>query len=894
MLGWLIVIGLLYLSLLFAGAWFFEQKISSGRMRQLGPYIYALSLAVFCTAWTFYGSIGRVISSGLDFMLVYLGPTVMMLLWWHLGRKLIRIKKTQGIGSLADFISGRYGKSAGLGMMVALLCMVGVLPYISLQIKAVSESFSFLAGIPMGDRSGWRSVFTDPGLYVTVIMAGFTILFGTRYIQVNKPRNGLIATIAVESLIKLLAFGIIGVLSVSWLSDNFSENEVAINGFMQQLPQSSGFDWMSILLVSSLAVFLLPRQFQMGVVEGSNENNLRKATWLFPLYMLVITLFVLPLAISGNLVNPGGNPDYYILSFTNMQGPGWSLLAFVGGLSAATSMLIVSTLALGNMLSTYVLVPRLSFREGVPLARKILITRRWSIGLIMLLAYAYYHYLSYNVQLVSIGITSFVAVAQFAPAFFGALFWKDGKQKGAKYSIGAGFVVWFYFLVLPSLFSGTDLENQWWMATAVANAIGLSTLSAGVFFSLSLNVITYTWFSINTEAGTTEANQAELYVEALRFSNSETPGLYRGTAPFPDIKSLLIRFLGNRRTEQVLDRYARLNNIDWKSNPRADSRVITYAERLLSEVIGPASARIMINRVVQQEEISVQELVQILQESQRVMELNQELRDKSEELRRAGLHLKTANTRLQEFSDLKDEFLYTVTHELRTPLTSIRAQAEIIMDDELMAEEDRSMFLDNIIKDCDRLTRLISNVLDLEKFESGSQKLILGRTDLNELIRGVTHNFQSLARQRNIDFEVDVSAPLPITYADNDRITQVVTNLLSNAFKYCDGVEGKVLLTAYVLDTAIKINITDNGSGIPEADRELVFDKFYQVRNQTRRKPSGSGLGLAICKNIVQMHRGNIWIEEGAGESGTRVSFTLPIYRNPDLVKTYEENTDRG
>jgi signal transduction histidine kinase/Na+/proline symporter len=880
MLWALIFIAITYLGFLFGAAWLFDRPQAQALNKKWAPYLYSLSLAVFCTAWTFYGSIGRAINSGLDFLLVYLGPTLVMLLWWPLGRKLLFIKKTQGISTLADFFAGRYGKDMRLGRLMTLLCLVGIIPYLSLQIKAISESFIFLGNLPEAKST---PILADPGFYITLIMAFFTMVFGTRYIQANKPKSGLIATIAAESIVKLLAFMLVGAAAAYTIYTQ-AELSLMVSQLAKLPPSYEGGEWMAILLVSGLAFLLLPRQFQMGVVENNSEENIKKSLYLFPLYLLLMNVFVLPIALGGMVLSPQANSDYFILSFTQAtSGNSMAALAFLGGLSAATSMIIVSTLALGNMLSTYLFVPQLTRGYGTHLARKILYAKRFAIALILLLAYGYYHYLSPNSQLVSLGMVSFVAMAQFAPAFLGGMYWRHGSRRAASWSLAAGFGIWFYFLVFPDLLATfpalNALGTQWWSPLAVANKMGYSLLAAAAFSSLTVNTLVYWSVSYSGTKSISEQNQAALYVEAFKYRKySEAPNIYQGSAAFPDVKSLLIKFLGNARTEKVLDRYARINNINWETEAVADSRMISFAERLLSEAIGPASAKIMIGSVVQREELSLAEVVDILQESQKVLELNKELNQRTKQLKQATLELEKMNAKLIDYGNLKDEFLYTVTHELRTPLTAIKMQSEIMHDHEEMSAKDQRQFLNNIIDDCDRLTRLISNVLDLEKFESGSQKLTLQRINLNQLITQVSQGFKARALKDEVDFKVDISVPLPYTFVDVDRIAQVLTNLLGNAFKYRQKQKGKIRLTAYVLNEAIKINITDNGHGIPKKDWALVFDKFYQVRNQTRKKPSGSGLGLAISKNIVQMHGGKIWVEANPKEPGTRVCFTLPLY----------------
>jgi signal transduction histidine kinase len=884
MIAWLSIVSFAYLGLLFLMAGYFEKRIPEGRLKKYWPYVYPLSLAVYCTGWTYYGSVGRAVTHGMDFLLIYLGPTLAMFLWWQMTRKLIIIKNREGIGSLADFISSRYGKSAFLGKLITILCIVAVLPYISLQIKSVSESFTVLTGL---DEIYSKGFFTNPGFYVTLTMCLFTILYGTRYIRSSGPKPGLIATIAVESLIKLAAFLAVGIAALIFLLNaDFSATQV-----FEPLGNSLGneSEWTGLLLVSFLAMFLLPRQFHMGVVEVSQVKNTRKAIWLFPLYLFLINLFVVPLAAAGSFALPGLNPDYYTITFASFIGGGTlAIPAFIGGLSAAGSMIIVSTLALGNMLSTWFFIPNLKSSDSPNVAKRILIIRRLSIVGILILAYGYYQVMAIGFNLVSIGVISFIAVSQFAPAFFGGLFWRGANKNGAVAGTLVGFTIWAVFFVLPAFANDGVFHDA---SQLVANLLGVSVMTAGISISLLLNAIVFGMVSSFTSIDKLEASQAKIFIAAM--DESYEGSTYRGTALFPDIKSVLIKFLGNKTTAEVLDRYARLNRIDWDEQLTVDSKTVVFAERLLSEAIGPASARIVISNIAQEEEISADHVVNILEESQKVIELNRELESKSNELKRATAELTAANAKLMEFSDLKDEFLYTVAHELRTPLTSIRMQAEIIHDDETMPQADREVFLQNVISDCDRLTRLISNVLDLEKYESGSQRLQLRKVNLKVLLEECALGILPLIHRRKVKFEMEIPEKLPSTYLDVDKIKQVITNLLGNAIKFCDPIEGKILLRVERKKDALTVRILDNGFGIAKEEREVVFDKFYQVKNQTRKKPAGSGLGLAISQNVVRMHKGDIWIEEGIDNKGAAICFTLPLYTIKNKL-LHAQDLDRG
>jgi signal transduction histidine kinase len=495
----------------------------------------------------------------------------------------------------------------------------------------------------------------------------------------------------------------------------------------------------------------------------------------------------------------------------------------------------------------------------------------------------------------SIGIISFIAVAQLAPALMGGIYWKKATSKGAWAGILGGVIIWFYTLILPAFSS--DMGSDFWVnPTNIVQIQELSPTSNAIIFSLLVNLGLFAGVSLYTSVTPQEKAQAELFVDVFKFAN-EQPNSYQSSVHFPSLKSLLIQFLGGKRTEEVLDRYARMHQIDWKVNPQADSRVIAYAERLLTEAIGPASARIMIASVVQEEVLSMQEVVSMLQESQEVLLLNKQLKSQSMQLQKLTSDLQRANDQLKAMGLLKDDFLYTVTHELRTPLTSIRAQAEILLDTDDITDEERNFFLSTIVKDCERLTRLITDVLDLEKFESGNQKMNLTFEQLSDLVQEAINSTQNLIKTKSIELKVDMPKNLPNTYLDRDRIIQVLVNLLSNAIKFCDAKEGKIGVSVYQIDNRLKVNVLDNGQGINPDQETRIFEKFYQVQDQLRLKPTGTGLGLAICKNIITHHLGSIYVKRVP--EGTRFSFEIPIFNSLQHFKNAYENTlqkdfDRG
>ncbi|MDQ2770327.1 MAG: sensor histidine kinase [Bacteroidota bacterium] len=917
-----------YLALLFGVAYAAERRSAARKSLVSNPYVYALSMAVYCTAWTYYGSVGRAAHNGLQFVGIYLGPTLLAPAMWLVLRKIIRVSRQQRLTSIADFISARYGKSAGLGALVTVVCVLGIVPYIALQIKAIAASFVTLTG----SGAGVGGPAATTALYTTGALAVFTILFGVRSVEATERHEGIVLAVAVESVLKLVAFLVLGVFVTFGLFHGFTDvfDQAAAVPALRQLftlrgSGTGGAEWFTLLVLSMSAILLLPRQFQVAVVENVDENHLRKAMWLFPLYLIIINIFVLPIAFGGmlKLGHTGLDADTYVLALPLAAGHSWlALLTYLGGLSAASSMIIVETIALSVMMSNHLLMPLL---VRVPVARRAgqarwfaylgrvaLESRRLAVVLVLLLAYAYYAVVGRQLPLVNTGLVSFAAVAQFVPAVLGGLYWKGGTRRGATAGLLAGFAVWFFTLVLPTLVGPGRLPES--VLThglggiaalrpfALFGLKGLDYLSHGLFWSWLFNIGLYVGLSLAWPPTALELRQADVFVDVFtRRSLAEEVTGWQGQTPFPDVRALLLGFLGKKRTNQALRAFAErfpdampeaktaavstpetsihafTHSPIHALNEAADPRLLTYAEKLLAGSLGPASARILVASVAGAERISYDSVVGILRESQQLLEANRQLQKQSRQLQRLTDELRVAYDQLQALDHRKDEFLYTVTHELRTPLTSIRALAEILADNPDLEEAERQNFQHTISREAERLTRLISLVLDLEKFESGQATLDLAPVPVAGLVAEALDAVGQLLRDKHIAVHVDVPADLPDLPADRDRLMQVLVNLLSNAIKACraDGV-GRIAVLAWPAAEVLLLCIEDNGRGISPAVQHLIFDKFFQAQNQTTRKPEGTGLGLAISRKIVELHHGRIWVES-ALEQGARFFVELPL-----------------
>ncbi|PRX55232.1 sodium:solute symporter family transporter [Flagellimonas meridianipacifica] len=887
----LILIIVAYLAFLFFLAYWAERK-HRGKLVN-NPYIYVLSLAVYCTAWTYYGSVGIASQSGISFLTIYLGPVIAMPLWIVLMRKIIRISKQHKISSIADFISMRYGNNRPLGALVTVTCLLAIIPYISLQLKAVSETFALVSSNNSYISSG---ILDDSTFYIALLIAIFVAFFGTQSTDASLGKRGIMATVALESILKLVFFLAIGIFVVYFLFDGTTDvyQKASLTENFQKLSSfgglENGFNWMFTIFLSFFAIFLLPRQFHVAVVENQNINHLKKAIWLFPLYLLVFNVFVIFIAWAGNIKLPDTvNHDYYSLLLPIQEGNTFlTLLVFIGGFSAVISMIVVSTLALSTMVSNNVIIPYGFIKklvEGNPEenAKNIKNIRRIAIFILIIVAYFFYILFSNQLSLFSIGLISFVIIAQLAPSFFLGLFWRRGTAKAAKAGMAVGIMVVIYTLLLPIVADVISPDLQitdkglfgfsWLRPTQLFGLEYLTPESNAFLWSMSFNTIAFVGFSLMAKGNYRERNYAEMFVHNENYENlQEGAFVWKGEAYVADIRRLLNRFLGETRTKRALTIFNRKYNIS-EQEEKADARLINFSEKLLTGSIGSASAKILLASVSKEKPISLVEVLNILEENKETKATNKLLVEKSEELSQMASKLQLANDELLFQDKQKDEFLDTVAHELKTPITSIKAASEILEDDE-MPSELRQQFLKNISKDTDRLAKLIHDILDLEKLSSDRTELKIRSGKINKTIKKAINGIERIAEQRKVHVVFEESDYLEGMY-DEDRILQVLTNLLSNSLKFTDEEKGMIKVLLEEKEKEIAVVVEDNGRGIPEEDHNYIFEKFYQSKNQNTKKPQGSGFGLAICKQIVESHNGSIWADKTVTH-GARLVFTIP------------------
>ena len=891
----LILIIIIYLGILFYIAFLAEKNVKNKWANN--PYIYALSLAVYCSAWTYYGSVGIAANSGIDFITIYLGPVIAIPLWIVVMRKIIRISKQHKISSIADFISLRYGNHRFLGALITIIAILATIPYISLQLKAISETFKILTSVSeFIPKEG--NILNDSTFYIAVLLVVFATFYGTQKIDASEKHRGIVVSVAFESVLKLFFFLIIGAYVTFYLFDGTSDiyNKISQTENFNSLIKINGFEgafnWFFMISLSFMAIFLLPRQFQVSVVENSREKHLKQAIWVFPLYLLLFNIFVVYIAWGGKLTfDSSVNAEYYALLLPLHNNDIFlALLVFIGGFSAVISMVVVSTLALSTMISNNLVIPYTflkKFKEGYSAKniKYIKRIRRISISLIIIGSYAFYLNFTIEPSLFSIGLISFVIIVQLAPSFFIGLFWNRGSAKASIIGIIIGMLIVVYTLILPftieSFIGNKDFTDyglygiSYLKPYALFGIDFLSPPAHAFFWSIFFNVLSYLVISIIYIGDYRERNYAEMFVDSQNYSSLQDSALvWRGEAFVSDIKNILIKFLGEEKTERALNLFFMKYQLP-KNTQRADSRLINFSEKLLTGSIGNASAKILIASVVKEDEISLVEVLKILEESKEALARNKVLREKSKELTILANKLRYANEELRLNDRQKDEFLNTVAHELKTPITGIRAATELIHDDQdEMPIAIRQQFLKNILQDSDRLSRLIHNILDFEKLSTGSHELIIEKNSIKKTIDRAVAGIEHVAGKKHIKVKKINLVDFKFEY-DEDRITQVITNLLSNAVKFCDD-NGKIMISSILAGNFVEICVKDNGKGVASEDVQYIFDKFYQSKNQNTIKPEGSGLGLAICKQIIEKHNGSIYLKN-SNKTGASFVFKLPF-----------------
>lgn len=618
-------------------------RLPAGERGRASGLIYPLSLAIYCTSWTFFGSVGFATRTSVDFLAIYVGPILMIGLCTPLLRRVIHLAKSQNITSIADFIAARYGKSQAVAATVALIAIIGSVPYIALQLKAMASSLETI----LSEDQAFSSIpiIGDIALVVTLAMAVFAVLFGTRQTDATEHQHGLMLAVATESIVKLVAFIAAGAFVTFWM---FSPHELAERAMktpeavraIEYVPSIGNFLIMTLL--SFCAIMLLPRQFHVSVVENSTQAEVSRARWLFPLYLVAINLFVIPIAIAGLIIFPFGaaDSDMYVLALPiEGNAPLLSVGVFIGGLSAATAMVIVECVALSIMVSNDLVLPLVLPRTGEIRAGQkdfgdfLLKVRRFAIFAIMVMAYFYYRALG-NTQLVAIGLLSFAAIAQLAPAFFGGLFWRRATARGAMAGMLVGFAMWLYTLFVPSFLENSTAglmllqHGPFGIAALRPQALfgaDLTPLLHGVLWSLSLNILAYVVFSLAQAPSSIERLQADLFVPNTLAPIAPTFRRWRTAVTVQDIQSTVAQYLGPDRARHAFEAFSVVHHGNLDLSAPADFELLQHAERLIASSIGAPSSRLVMSLLLRKRTVSAEAALKLLDDSHAALHFNREI-----------------------------------------------------------------------------------------------------------------------------------------------------------------------------------------------------------------------------------------------------------------------------
>ncbi|CAJ1832253.1 NahK/ErcS family hybrid sensor histidine kinase/response regulator [Aeromonas salmonicida] len=1006
--GWLLIgLSLAYLGLLFLIAYVADK---SKRRRLKGqPLLYSLSLAVYCTSWTFFGTVGQASESPWSPVPIYLGPMLVFLFGWRLLARLILVAKREHITSIADFIAARYGKSQRLAMVIALIAIMGILPYLVLQLKAIVTGLDLLmansvsAG-PTGNTAGLA-------LGVALLLALFSILFGTRNLDATEHHRGMVVAIAFESVVKLLAFVTVGGFAL-WLilSKPSQARTLVASDFLDAVVAVTPGGLLELAiytLVTMCAVICLPRQFHVTVVENNQGQDLHWARWLFPLYLFVMGLFIWPLALAGKQwVGAGMASDTYVISLPMSLGfDGMAMLAFLGGTSAATGMVIVCTIALAIMVSNDLVLPvllRRFWQQGRDerLVRLLLQVRRGAILLILLAAWGLYLWLGDLTSLSRIGYLSFGAVAQFAPALLLGLYWRHGNRKGVYLGLALGVSLWFVTLLAESgLLAGSPLESL----LAPPDWPAFRDLSLGawcIFLSLLLNLLGYVAGSLLSRAAVSERLQAANFVGK---PSRDTTALYQARVSVKELEMLAARFVGSSRVKRAFGRFAGERGGTLAPQMQASAELIAHTERLLAGVFGTSSARLVLASALQGRNMQLEEIATIVDEASDVFRFNRGLlqgaiehmgqgisvvdrelklvawnrryielfhyppgliqmgrsieeiirynaeqglcgpgdieahvarrvaymlrgsphisarerpdgrviemqgnpmpaggfvmtftditpfRDAERVLREANEHLEArVAERTHELSELnrqhqqveranysKSRFLAAVSHDLTQPLNAAKLFTSSLL--EMLPPRDETARIARHIDDALGATEdLITDLLDISRLEAGKFKAKKLDFALHDVFDNLKAEFGVLAQAGGIQFSV-VESKLAV-YSNVRLLRRVLQNFLTNAFRYNPG--GRVLLGCRRLGDKVRIEVWDNGPGIPADKQEAIFDEFSRLDHSRTAKEQGLGLGLAIARGIALVLGHNLTLRSWPG-AGSVFAITLNLATRP-------------
>ncbi|HAS2860975.1 TPA: hybrid sensor histidine kinase/response regulator [Vibrio cholerae] len=903
MQGWLVIpVSLAYLGVLFLIAWYGDRQ--TRWLANWRPWIYSLSIAVYCTSWTFYGTVGQASVNPWSFLPIYIAPILMFVFGWRVLARLILIAKREHITSLADFIAARYGKSQGLAVAVTVIAVLGILPYIALQLRGITMGLNIVAPDLM-TVYGYQE--SHVSWFVVLALALFTMLFGTRHIDNTEHHRGMMMAIAFESIVKLVAFLCVGVFIayLAWRTDGLELSTIAASTY--QAP-----NWPTLLihtLLTMIAIVCLPRQFHTMVVENERPQDLHTARWLFPVYLLLMSLFVLPIAWTGQGLLPNTSPDTFVISLPVFAGAhDIALLAFLGGTSAASGMVIVSTIALAIMVSNDLVMPlllrrmRLSQRTHRHFSGLLVVIRRTLILLLLFGAWGFYLVLDSIPSLSAIGFLSFSAITQFAPAIFGGMYWREGNRKGVYVGLAVGFTLWLITLMSATDMLAGDASNNvlLWVITPPdwLVALGLKSADWGMLLSVTLNTLCYIGVSLVTRASLSERLQAAAFV-GTPLPENENMSLYQSRVTVGELEMLASRFVGRTRVRNAFAQYWSQQRETLLPNQQASSALIRHNAQ--QGLCGPGDPEDHVRRRVYHLEQGTSHTSSRVRADGRVIEvqgnpmpgggfvmsftditvfreaeqslkmanetLEERVLQRTLELEKLNKQLVTATQRSERESQSKSRFLAAVSHDLMQPLNAARLFASSLS--EVAKEAEVQKLAHHIESALGAAEDLISDLLDISRLESGKIDLHPHSFAIMDVLSNLNAEFSALAAKQGVQFSLVPS--LLWVHSDPKLLRRVIQNFLTNAFRY--NPNGKVILGVRRVATGqVRIDVWDNGIGIEQDKQQEIFEEFN--RGGQVRSDQGLGLGLAISKGIAHVLGHHISMRSWPGQ-GSVFSITL-------------------
>ncbi|MBI4962046.1 MAG: ATP-binding protein [Desulfomonile tiedjei] len=906
----------LYMMLLFLTALWVERRSAAGRSLVNNSLVYSLSLAVYCTAWTYYGSVGKAATSGLLFLPIYLGPTIAIVLWWTVLRKLVRIKTVHHITSIADFISARYNKSETVAALATVIALVGTMPYIALQFKAVISTFAIITS---PETTSWIGMHLGP--VVVALMIVFTIILGIRRLDPTERHPGLIMAVAVECVVKLVAFLAAGIFVTYFMFDGFgdifgrlSESVPTAQVKIWSTDHASPVTWATYLILSMSAIIFLPRQFHVGVVENFDENHIRTAMWLFPLYMLLINIFVFPIAMGGLLQGyPATEADTFVLDLPLHAGQKWlSVSVFIGGASAATGMIMISSITVSTMITNHLLLPIVGWIKWLGFLRRHLLKCRWvSVAGIIVIGYWFERQVGESYMLVNIGMIAFAASLQFAPVILGGIFWRRGNKAGALMGLSAGFVIWFYTLLLPAFvrsgwISDGLLRNGPWGIGLLSpeqlfGVLPLDNLSQAVFWSMFFNIGLYVLGSLYFKQSEEEQSVAEDFVGALTTSAALSRSSHRESYIDAEDKSKLIaRLLGQyfgeteaaSMTEKCLQaagikgtsrisivELAGLHSEVEKSlagsigaaaahKALREAKIFTANEaRELSEVFAEILASLRVTPGELERKIDYyQEREALL--TQHAAELEEKVKERTRDLQAAQAEL----IKREKLSVL-GQLTAIVSHELRNPLGVIRSSGYYLARKFGNSEDKVKKHLERIEQQVGLCDAIIGELLEYTR----GRRSTVAHGEINPWLEEILDQMTPPDGMRLLR---KLSPILPPVHFDREKMRRVVVNLVENAVqavvtRQAAETEQKraywpqVTVTTSIAGHGVRIEVEDNGIGMDSETADRAFEPLFTTRAR------GTGLGLAIVRKIVEEHSGSVSLRS-LPNVGTMVTVVIP------------------